>query len=152
MKDIEKIKVLCVDDHAVVREGIATIINLQPDMMLVGAAATGKEALERFFALRPDVTLVDLQLPDSQGFETVDMATPPRPIVTHLECGGLAPLSFFSCVIHAEEKKAASKRPTPNVPVASHAISRARLCPEIGAAWHPIESWAAIQSWDPISM
>ena len=64
MKDTGKIRVLCVDDHPVVRDGIAAIINLQPDMMLAGAAAAGGEALERFCELRPDVTLVDLQLPD----------------------------------------------------------------------------------------
>jgi DNA-binding NarL/FixJ family response regulator len=71
MKDTGKIRVLCVDDHPVVRDGIAAIINLQPDMTLVGAAATGSEALERFFALRPDVALVDLQLPDMSGFDLI---------------------------------------------------------------------------------
>jgi DNA-binding NarL/FixJ family response regulator len=71
MKDTGKIRVLCVDDHPVVRDGIAAIINLQPDMTLVGAAATGSEALERFFALRPDVALVDLRLPDMSGFDLI---------------------------------------------------------------------------------
>jgi DNA-binding NarL/FixJ family response regulator len=71
MKDAEKIRVLCVDDHPVVRDGIGAIINLQPDMMLAGAAATGSEALERFSELRPDVTLVDLQLPDMSGFDLI---------------------------------------------------------------------------------
>jgi DNA-binding NarL/FixJ family response regulator len=71
MKDTTKIRVLCVDDHAVVRDGVAAIINLQPDMTLAGAAATGAEALERFFELRPDIALVDLQLPDMSGFELI---------------------------------------------------------------------------------
>jgi DNA-binding NarL/FixJ family response regulator len=71
MKDAEKIRVLCVDDHPVVRDGIAAIINLQSDMTLAGAAATGGEALERFFELRPDVALVDLQLPDMSGFDLI---------------------------------------------------------------------------------
>jgi DNA-binding NarL/FixJ family response regulator len=71
MKDAGKIRVLCVDDHPIVREGIGAIINLQPDMMLAGAAATGGEALERFFELRPDVALVDLQLPDMSGFDLI---------------------------------------------------------------------------------
>jgi DNA-binding NarL/FixJ family response regulator len=71
MKDARKIRVLCVDDHPVVRDGITAIINLQPDMMLAGAAATGGEALERFLELRPDVTLVDLQLPDMTGFDLI---------------------------------------------------------------------------------
>ena len=71
MKSAEKIRVMCVDDHPIVREGIASIINLQPDMVLVGAAATAKEALERFFELHPDVALVDLQLPDTSGFDLI---------------------------------------------------------------------------------
>jgi len=71
MKDAGKIRVLCVDDHPVVRDGIAAIISLQPDMVLAGAAATGGEALERFFELRPDVALVDLQLPDMSGFDLI---------------------------------------------------------------------------------
>jgi DNA-binding NarL/FixJ family response regulator len=71
VKDALKIRVLCVDDHPVVRDGIAAIINLQPDMMLAGAAATGGEAIQRFFALRPDVALVDLQLPDMSGFDLI---------------------------------------------------------------------------------
>jgi len=71
MKDTGKIRVFCVDDHPIVRDGIAAIINLQGDMVLAGAAATGGEALERFFELRPDVALVDLQLPDMSGFELI---------------------------------------------------------------------------------
>jgi len=71
MKDTRKIRVLCVDDHPIVREGMAAIVNLQPDMMLAGAAATGGEALERFIELRPDVALVDLQLPDMSGFDLI---------------------------------------------------------------------------------
>jgi DNA-binding NarL/FixJ family response regulator len=71
MSDGGKIRVFCVDDHPIVRDGIAAIINLQPDMRLVGSAATAGEALERFFELRPDVALVDLQLPDMSGFDLI---------------------------------------------------------------------------------
>jgi DNA-binding NarL/FixJ family response regulator len=71
MKDVRKIRVLCVDDHPIVRDGIAAIINLQPDMTLAGDAGTGSEALERFSELRPDVALVDLQLPDMSGFDLI---------------------------------------------------------------------------------
>src|SRR5580700_11366439 len=71
MNGAAKIRVLCVDDHPVVRDGLAAIINLQPDMTLAGDAATGSEALERFLQLRPDVALVDLQLPDISGFELI---------------------------------------------------------------------------------
>ncbi len=72
MKNTGKIRVLCVDDHPIVRDGIAAIVNLQADMMLAGAAATGGEALEQFFKLHPDVALVDLQLPDMSGFELIN--------------------------------------------------------------------------------
>jgi DNA-binding NarL/FixJ family response regulator len=71
MKTTAKIRVLCVDDHPIVREGIAAIISLQPDMTMAGTAATGKEAIERFVALRPDVSLVDLRLPDMSGFDVI---------------------------------------------------------------------------------
>ncbi|MBV9770935.1 MAG: response regulator transcription factor [Bryobacterales bacterium] len=65
------IRVLSVDDHALVREGIATIINSQADMSLVGAAANGSEGIEAFRALRPDVTLMDLSLPDLSGLDVI---------------------------------------------------------------------------------
>ena len=71
MKVTAKIRVLCVDDHPIVRDGVEAIINLQPDMLLAGAAATGGEAVERFRELRPDVTLVDLRLPDMSGFDLI---------------------------------------------------------------------------------
>src|SRR4030081_3034539 len=71
MKDTGKIRVFCVDDHPVVRDGLEAIINLQPDMTLAGDAATGGEALQRYFEVRPDVALVDLQLPDMSGFDLI---------------------------------------------------------------------------------
>jgi DNA-binding NarL/FixJ family response regulator len=71
MTPTAKIRVLCVDDHPIVREGIGAIIDLQPDMKLVGTAATGREALERCATLHPDVALVDLRLPDITGFEVI---------------------------------------------------------------------------------
>jgi DNA-binding NarL/FixJ family response regulator len=66
-----KIRILCVDDHVVVRDGIAAILNLQPDMTLVASAATGREALEQYRGARPDVTLMDLRLSDMSGFEAI---------------------------------------------------------------------------------
>jgi DNA-binding NarL/FixJ family response regulator len=71
MKATAKIRVLCVDDHPVVREGLAAIISLQPDMAMAGTAATGREAIEQFTALQPDVSLVDLRLPDMSGFDVI---------------------------------------------------------------------------------
>jgi DNA-binding NarL/FixJ family response regulator len=65
------IRVLCVDDHRIVREGIALIISRQPDMEVVGSAATGEEAVLLFKRHRPDVTLMDLQLPTMSGLEAI---------------------------------------------------------------------------------
>lgn len=63
------IRVLTVDDHPVVRDGVARVLALQPDMEIVGEAETGAEAVERFRQLRPDVTLMDIQMPRSDGVE-----------------------------------------------------------------------------------
>jgi DNA-binding NarL/FixJ family response regulator len=65
------IRVLCVDDHRIVREGIGLIIARQPDMEVVGSAATGEEAVALFKRERPDVTLMDLQLSTMTGLEAI---------------------------------------------------------------------------------
>jgi DNA-binding NarL/FixJ family response regulator len=66
-----RIRVLTVDDHAVFRDGIAAIIAPQPDMILVGEATNGVEAVEAFRNLRPDVTLMDLQMPVRSGIDAI---------------------------------------------------------------------------------
>ena len=66
-----RIRVLSVDDHPLLREGIATLINSQRDMLVVGEAGSGNEALERFRVLRPDVTLMDVRLPDMSGIDAL---------------------------------------------------------------------------------
>jgi DNA-binding NarL/FixJ family response regulator len=66
-----RIGVLSVDDHPLMREGIAALIDNQDDMRLVAGAATGREAILRFREHRPDVTLMDLRLPDMSGIEAM---------------------------------------------------------------------------------
>lgn len=65
------IRVLCVDDHRLMREGISRIVGLQSDMTVVAEAANGEEAVEQFGRCRPDVTLMDLQLPRMNGLEAI---------------------------------------------------------------------------------
>jgi len=67
-----QIRVLAVDDHALLREGIATLVNAEPDMRLVAEASNGQDAIEQFRAHRPDVTLMDLQMPDFNGVEAIE--------------------------------------------------------------------------------
>jgi DNA-binding NarL/FixJ family response regulator len=61
--------VLCVDDHRLMREGVARIVGVQPDMKVVAEASNGEHAVAQFLANRPDVTLMDLQLPGTSGSE-----------------------------------------------------------------------------------
>ena len=69
--DIARIRVLAVDDHPIVREGIAALIAIQPDMILVGEASDGREAIQQFRTHRPDVTVMDLQMPEICGLDAL---------------------------------------------------------------------------------
>jgi DNA-binding NarL/FixJ family response regulator len=65
------IRVLSVDDHPLLREGIAALIGNQSDMQLIGEAANGREALEQFRTHHPDITLMDLQMPEMSGIDAI---------------------------------------------------------------------------------
>jgi DNA-binding NarL/FixJ family response regulator len=65
------IRILAVDDHQLVREGIAGFVGVQPDMTLVAQAANGRDAIQQFRTHHPDVTLMDLQMPDMNGMDAL---------------------------------------------------------------------------------
>ena len=66
-----QIRVLAVDDYVLVREGIAVLFNTEPDMALVAEATNGREAIQQFRAHRPDITLMDLQMPEMNGLDAI---------------------------------------------------------------------------------
>jgi DNA-binding NarL/FixJ family response regulator len=65
------IRVLTVDDHSLLRKGIAALVNAEPDMKLIAEASNGQEAIESFRLHRPDVTLMDIQMPSFNGIEAI---------------------------------------------------------------------------------
>ncbi|MBV8834013.1 MAG: response regulator transcription factor [Acidobacteriaceae bacterium] len=71
MSDSKRIRLLTADDHALLREGIAALVDLEADMQLVAQAGTGREAIDKFKEHRPDVTLMDLQMPDMDGIDAI---------------------------------------------------------------------------------
>jgi DNA-binding NarL/FixJ family response regulator len=70
--DPRLIRILTVDDHPLLRKGIAALVNAEPDMELVAEACNGQEAIEQFRLHHPDITLMDLQMPNLSGIEAID--------------------------------------------------------------------------------
>jgi DNA-binding NarL/FixJ family response regulator len=71
MSNSAPIRIFSIDDHPLMREGIAAIIQNEPDMLLVAEASNGREAIEGFREHRPDITLMDLRLPDISGIDAM---------------------------------------------------------------------------------
>ena len=71
MPEDHGITVLCVDDHAIVREGIVSLVEGDPDLKVVGEAESAKQAIAAFHATKPDVTVIDLRLPDGDGIDVI---------------------------------------------------------------------------------
>lgn len=66
------IRVLIADDHPILRDGVSAVLEMQPDITVVGEAATGDEAIDSFARLKPDVTLMDLQMPGKTGVQAIE--------------------------------------------------------------------------------
>ena len=104
MSSGKQIQIVCVDDHPIVREGLASIIALQPDMELIGAAESGAEALRLLRTASPDVALVDLRLKDMSGHELT------RQILSHSSSIRIIILTSFEGDADIERALAAGAR------------------------------------------
>jgi DNA-binding NarL/FixJ family response regulator len=100
----KKIRIICVDDHPVVREGVASIIALQADMEMIGAAESGAEGLQLSLTTTPDIALVDLRLKDMSGDELT------RQILSHSSGVRIIILTSFEGDADIERALAAGAR------------------------------------------
>jgi DNA-binding NarL/FixJ family response regulator len=104
MTSSAKIRIACIDDHPIVREGLASIIALQSDMEMVGGAESGAQGIALFRRLKPDIALVDLRLPDMNGHEVT------RQILEHSPEARIIVLTSFEGDVDIERALAAGAR------------------------------------------
>jgi DNA-binding NarL/FixJ family response regulator len=104
MTSSAKIRIVCIDDHPIVREGLASIIALQSDMEMAGGAESGAQGLALFRRLKPDIALVDLRLPDMNGHELT------RQILEHSPEARIIVLTSFEGDADIERALAAGAR------------------------------------------
>ena len=104
MTSSAKIRIVCIDDHPIVREGLASIIALQSDMEMAGEAESGAQGLALFRRLKPDIALVDLRLPDMNGHELT------RQILEHSPEARIIVLTSFEGDADIERALAAGAR------------------------------------------
>jgi DNA-binding NarL/FixJ family response regulator len=90
MMEKQPIKILIADDHAVVRKGIRALIELQPEMVVVGESSNGREAITKAAVLQPDVILMDLNMPHTNGVEAIEEIKSSMPEI------GVLVLTMFS--------------------------------------------------------
>jgi DNA-binding NarL/FixJ family response regulator len=134
--DIQKIRILTVDDHALLRKGIAALIKAEPDMELVAEAANGQEGISEFKKHRPDVTLMDLQMPEMSGIECIIAIRGEFPrariIVLTTYPGDVQVVRALKAGARAYLLKTQVSKELPEVIRAVHAGQR-RISPEIAA-------------------
>jgi DNA-binding NarL/FixJ family response regulator len=130
------IRILAVDDHALLRKGIAALINAEPDIKLVAEASNGEEAIAEFKKHRPDVTLMDLQMPDMCGIECIIAIRSDSPnariIVLTTYPGDVQVLRALKAGARAYLLKAQVSKELPEIIRAVHAGQK-RIPPEIAA-------------------
>jgi DNA-binding NarL/FixJ family response regulator len=134
--DHNPIRILTVDEHALLREGIAALVNAEPDMKLVAEASSGEKAIEQFRLHRPDVTLMDLQMPGLNGIEAISGIRSEFPnariIVLTTYAGDVQILRALRAGARAYILKAHVHKELPETIRAVHAGQK-RIPPEIAA-------------------
>ena len=134
--DAAAIRILTVDDHALLRKGIAALIDAEPDMELVAEAADGRDAIAQYKKHRPDVTLMDLQMPGMSGVECVIAIRSDFPqariIVLTTYPGDVQVLRALKAGARSYLLKGRVDRELPDVIRAVHAGQK-RIPPEIAA-------------------